>query len=118
VASSCAVPWVYPPTTINGRRYMDGGVRSTTNADLAADHDLVVIVAPIAGLGRATVDEEAEELRGAGARVEVVVPDDAALEAIGPNPLDPARRVLAAKAGLDQAPSASETLAAVRARLS
>jgi NTE family protein len=117
VASSCAVPWVYPPATINGRRYMDGGVRSTTNADLAAGHDLVVIVAPIAGFGRATVDEEADELRRAGARVEVVVPAEAALEAIGPNPLDPARRVQAAKAGLDQAPSAAEELAGVRARL-
>ena len=38
VASSCAVPWVYPPVTINGRRYMDGGARSATNADLAAGH--------------------------------------------------------------------------------
>jgi NTE family protein len=117
VASSCAVPWVYPPVTINGRRYMDGGVRSTTNADLAAGHDLVVIVAPIAGFGRATVDEEAGELRRAGARVEVVVPDPAALEAIGPNPLDPARRAQAAEAGLAQAPSAAEALAGVRAHL-
>jgi NTE family protein len=117
VASSCAVPWVYPPTTINGRRYMDGGVRSTTNADLATGNELVLIVAPISGFGRATVDEEADELRRAGARVEVVVPDAAAIEAIGPNPLDPARRAQAAEAGLAQAPSAVEALAGVRAHL-
>jgi len=117
VASSCAVPWVHPPTTIHGRRYMDGGVRSTTNADLAAGHDLVVIVAPTATLRRTSIDEEAAELRRAGARVEVVVPDAAAVEAIGPNPLDPGRRVEAAKAGLAQAPSAAEALAAVRERL-
>lgn len=117
VASSCAVPWVYPPATIHGRRYMDGGVRSTTNADVAAGHDLVVIVAPIAGLGRATVDEEAGELRAGGARVGVVVPDAAAVEAIGPNPLDPARRVRSAEAGLAQAPAVAEALDGIRARL-
>jgi NTE family protein len=117
VASSTAVPWIYPPTTINGRRYMDGGVRSTTNADLAAGHDLVVIVAPIPGFGRATVDDEADELRRAGARVEVVVPDAAAVDSIGPNPLDPARRAQAAEAGLAQASAAAEALASVRAEL-
>src|SRR5205814_3193186 len=30
VAASCAVPGVWPPVTIEGRRYIDGGVRSTT----------------------------------------------------------------------------------------
>jgi NTE family protein len=35
VASSCAVPGIFPPITINGRRYMDGGMRSATNIDLA-----------------------------------------------------------------------------------
>ncbi|MET0132050.1 MAG: patatin-like phospholipase family protein, partial [Kibdelosporangium sp.] len=40
VAASCAVPGVYPPVTIDGRRYMDGGMRTSTNADLiAADYD-------------------------------------------------------------------------------
>ncbi len=45
VAASCAIPGVYPPITIQGRRWMDGGVRSSTNADLAAGHDVVVVVA-------------------------------------------------------------------------
>src|SRR5260370_12082181 len=35
VAASSAAPLVYPPTTINGRRYIDGGTRSATNAHLA-----------------------------------------------------------------------------------
>lgn len=39
VAASCAVPLVWPPITIDGRRYIDGGVRSATNADLAAGCD-------------------------------------------------------------------------------
>ena len=45
VASSCSVPGVYPPITINGRRYIDGGMRSGSNADLATGHELVVVVA-------------------------------------------------------------------------
>ena len=35
VAASCAVPGIWPPVTIGGRRYIDGGVRSSDNADLA-----------------------------------------------------------------------------------
>jgi NTE family protein len=118
VASSCAVPWVYPPVTIGGRRYMDGGVRSATNGDLAAGHDLVLIVAPSAGMGSsAALDDEVAGLGAGGARVAVVAPDAAAVEAIGPNPLDPSRRPAAAEAGLAQAAAAFEELAGVRAHL-
>ena len=35
VASSCGAPGVFPPITIRGRRYIDGGMRSPTNADAA-----------------------------------------------------------------------------------
>ena len=42
VAASCAVPMVWQPVTIDGRRYMDGGTRSPTNADLAADRVLAL----------------------------------------------------------------------------
>jgi NTE family protein len=44
VASSCAAPLYFPPVTINGRRYMDGGVRTALNADLATGHSHVVAV--------------------------------------------------------------------------
>jgi NTE family protein len=111
VASSCAVPWVYPPVTIKGRRYMDGGVRSATNADLAAGYDRVVIVAPTGGVMHAQLDHEVTELRDGGSAVEVIVPDEAASEAIGPNPLDPGRRTAAAEAGLAQAATAAGALA-------
>jgi NTE family protein len=117
VASSCAVPWVFPPVGIKGRRYMDGGVRSATNADLAAGHELVVILAPMAGMGSAVLLQEVAELRAAGASVEVLVPDQAVLEAMGPNPLDPAYRRPTAEAGLAQAAAAAEALAEVRSRL-
>ncbi|MGO8728014.1 MAG: patatin-like phospholipase family protein [Streptosporangiaceae bacterium] len=49
VAASCAVPGVWPPVTIGGRRYVDGGVRSSDNAD--PDPGLPVEHASLAGLG-------------------------------------------------------------------
>ena len=104
VAASCAVPGVWPPVTIDGRRYIDGGVRSAANADLAADAGVVVILAPIVrGFGPITsVARQAAALR-TRARVEVVQPDAAALRAIGHNVLDPSRRPGAARAGRAQA---------------
>ena len=41
VASSCSVPGLFPPITINGRRYYDGGIRSATNFDLAEGYERV-----------------------------------------------------------------------------
>ena len=109
VASSCAVPLVYPPITIAGRRYIDGGIRSGTNADLAQGFPLVVIIAPMAGIaaGRGALDAEIAALQAAGSRVVALWPDADALAAIGPNPLDPARRVVAAEAGYAQAAHAA-----------
>ena len=64
VASSCSVPGVYPPITINGRRYIDGGMRSGSNADLATGHELVVVV----GLRTAgDAEMSAQDARAAGA---------------------------------------------------
>lgn len=105
VAASCAVPLVWPPVSIGGRRFMDGGLRSAANADLAAGHDRVVVLAPLPrGAGRLpSVAVQAGELRRAGAQVVVVSPDPAARVAIGRNVLDPARRPAAARAGLAQA---------------
>jgi NTE family protein len=102
VAASCAVPGVYPPVTIDGRRYVDGGMRSAANADLAEGHDRVVVLAPIPrGMGPlASVDAQ---VTGMVARVAVVSPDDASRRAIGRNVLDPAARAGSARAGLAQA---------------
>jgi NTE family protein len=104
VAASCAVPGVWPPIPIDGRRYIDGGVCSATNADLAAEAARVVILAPLVrGFGPIpSVDRQAAALRR-HAEVVVVQPDTAALRAFGRNVLDPARRAPAARAGLAQA---------------
>ena len=53
IASSCCVPGIFPPITINGRRYIDGGMKSATNAELAAGHDRVLVVSVTGGMERA-----------------------------------------------------------------
>lgn len=110
VASSCSVPGVFPPITIDGRRYIDGGMRSATNADLAKGHDLVVIIAlrlaggdsEMAQRMRRPLEAEMEALRDAGSRVELVTPDDTSQSAFGLNLMDARVRPAAAKAGLEQ----------------
>ncbi len=105
IGASCAVPGIWPAVTINGKRYMDGGMRSAANADLAAGHQRVVVIAPLSqGFGPiASVVRQVRELTAQGSQVSVVKPDAAALAAIGKNVLDPANRPAAAAAGYEQA---------------
>jgi len=114
VGASCAVPGVWPPVTIGSRRYVDGGMRSPANADLAAGYARVVVVAPITrGFRRAQgVARQVADL-GGDVQIAVVEPDEAALKAIGRNLLDPARRAPAARAGQVQAAREAERVAAV-----
>jgi NTE family protein len=104
VASSCAAPLVYPPATIAGRRYMDGGIRSGSNADLARGSDRIVVITPggASSFFGAALTAEVETLRGQGARVAVIEPDASAV-ILGPGALDPARRRAAAEVGYEQA---------------
>lgn len=106
VAASCAVPGVWPPVTIGGRRYMDGGVRSPDNADLAAGCDRVVIVSPLGANSEVpsllSLADAVAGLRKSGAEVTVISPDAASAEAFGANPLDPSTRGPAAEAGYAQ----------------
>jgi len=106
VASSCAVPGSWPVVRLNGRPYMDGGIRSGTNADLIGAAERVLVIAPqgygddnpVSGHLRA----ELRHLQGQGCRVDAIVPNEASLQAMGDNVLDPARRVPSAHAGLHQ----------------
>jgi NTE family protein len=114
VAASCAVPLVWPPIPIDGRAYVDGGVRSPVNADLAAGADQVVVLAPIARAARSSgrVDRQLATL-GPGVRTVTVTLDPAARRAIGRNTLDPVRRAPAARAGRAQAPRVADAVRAV-----
>jgi NTE family protein len=112
VAASCAVPLVWPPITIAGRRYIDGGVRSLANADLASGCDRVVVLAPITIALRRS-GRIATQLASLGPEVRsaVVSPDEQARKAIGSNTLDPAHRAASARAGRLQAAGVAETIA-------
>ncbi len=105
VAASCAVPGIWPPVTIAGHRYMDGGMRSATNADLAKDYERILILNPLganANFLGAGLDAEVASLQRDGSQVLVIAPDAASTTAIGMNPLDPATRQPSAKAGRAQ----------------
>lgn len=109
VGASCAVPLVWPPVTIGGRRYMDGGVRSVANVDLAAGYERLVVVAPLTEAMRREDRPAAQAAAlGKGIRSVIVSPDEAARAAIGRNVLDPAHRASAARAGWTQAASVAE----------
>jgi NTE family protein len=100
VLASCAVPGVWPAVTIGQRMYMDGAMRSTTNADLAAGADRVLIIAPsldVSATPYNDLDTELERLKPAA--VLVVRADERSQAAIGTNPLSPATRAPAAHAG-------------------
>ena len=100
VAASCAVPGIWPPVTIDGHRYIDGGVRSATSADLAAGCDRVLVITPTSADTPppwGNLDAEIELLQPAGVRV--VYADAASLAAFGTNPLSPATRGPSARAG-------------------
>jgi NTE family protein len=105
VAASSAVPGVWPPVTIGARRYIDGGVRSADNADLAVGWSEIVILSPLgydSPLPLMPLREVVATLRESGSAVTVLTPDAASAAAIGSNPLDPGTRTPAAGAGRAQ----------------
>lgn len=121
IASSCSVPGLFPPITINGRRYMDGGTHSATHADLAKGYDTAVVLAvsgtagdpELAAQFRRQLDHELIELRESGTRVELVVPDASSIRGFGPNLMDPRNAAQAAEAGLSQGNVQATTLRSI-----
>lgn len=99
VRASCAVPGRYRPVTVRGHRYVDGGVESSTNADLAGPpaFDLVVVSSAMTGPGTGPgrgpgalrrrlmgrrLSREVSAVRQRGSAVLVLEPDPAAAEAM------------------------------------
>lgn len=114
VSASCAVPLVWPPMTINGQRYVDGGVRSVANVDLARGCERLVVIAPItAALRRADSPAAQAAALGSGVRSVVVSPNAASRAAFGSNVLDPATRKQSAEAGRAQAADMASRVRAV-----
>lgn len=118
VAASCAIPGYFAPVEIAGRTYVDGGVWSPTNLDLAragrGDHVLCLVptaamsAAPAVALRglaagwRLATGVEAAAARKHGATVEVVGPDPDATRAMGSDLMNPRRRSAALDAGTRQ----------------
>jgi NTE family protein len=120
VAASTALPGLVPTVSLNGSRYIDGGVRSSENADLASGYANVVVLAPLAGRSQAPpqagqfeglrrspewgtdLASQVETLRQGGSHVVVITPDADSRAAMGTNQMDPTTRIPAARAGFAQ----------------
>jgi NTE family protein len=103
VAASCAVPGVWPPVTIDGRRCMDGGVGSIVNMSAASDCDAVLVLLPAGENSPSPFGGgAAEEVKAFPAATLAIFADEEALAAFGPNPLDPQCRKPSALAGRAQ----------------
>ncbi|TMF00384.1 MAG: patatin-like phospholipase family protein [Chloroflexi bacterium] len=114
VAASCAVPLVYPPAAIGGRRFIDGGMRSVANADLAKGFDPIVALTPLSvGHRRSRTAEGQIESLGKDIRSIVVKADARARKEMGMQSLDPAFRTSSARAGWAQATSVARAVAEV-----
>jgi NTE family protein len=121
VTASTAAPGLVATVAINGNRYMDGGMRSLDNADLASGYASVVVLSPLGGRSQAErsadpavqfeglrrfpgteLASHVEALREQGSRVEVITPDADSRAAMGTNQMDPASRIPCARAGFAQ----------------
>jgi NTE family protein len=107
VGASCAVPGVWPPVRIGDRAYVDGAVRSSVNASLAAGDPRVLVLAPQAG--PTGLVRELSRL-GAGTTVEAIAADEESLRAFGTNPLDTATGPASLDAGLRQGRAAGDVV--------
>ncbi len=123
VRASCATPWAYQPVRIGRRDYVDGAVWSATNLDVAPAHrdTQVLCLNALAGLpgahpalilareaARLRMLVETQALRGHGAAVRLVIPEDHSVGALarGARRRDARARALAAgyRQGLALAP--------------
>ncbi|QLY30209.1 patatin-like phospholipase family protein [Nocardia huaxiensis] len=106
LASSTCVPGVFPPIPIEGELYIDGGLRSSINADLALPAEVVVILEPLAHMfPRAGTDREL------GSATEIsVVPDAEAITAFGPDLFGSAALLPAYESGIRQSGDAAARL--------
>ncbi|WP_371778013.1 patatin-like phospholipase family protein [Streptosporangium subroseum] len=111
VSASGAVPGISPMVEIGGRSWVDGGMVSSANAFLAADHDQILVIAPLpAGHGGVpSVADEVAVLRKKSS-VQLIVPDSASREAIGKNIYDASRRPGSADAGRLQGIAAASSI--------
>ncbi len=85
VRAACSVPGLAGPTPIGRHRYMDGGIFSPTNADLAAGHDRILVIAPLPELAPASAEPE----RLGTSTVQTIRADEATSELFALTSFDP-----------------------------
>jgi NTE family protein len=120
VTASTALPGLVPTVSINGARYIDGGVRSAENADLASGYGTVLVLSPLGGRSQepllagqfeglrrspewgTDLASQVEALRRQGSHVEVITPDVDSRAAMGTDLMDLATRIPTARAGFAQ----------------
>jgi NTE family protein len=118
VQASCAIPGVFRPLSVDGASYVDGGVWSPTNIDVAEVKQgsrvlclnptgsmrspTATPVAAIAAVSRGAAQLEAAALRRRRASVRVISPDRDSAEAMGGQLMNPANRDQVIAAGLAQ----------------
>jgi NTE family protein len=106
VAASCSIPGFYRPVTIDGRRYVDGGLWSTSNLDILRNEqlDLVICLNPTSSLhpthawnpaermaaamramSGKRLGSEAKKLRAKGTGVVLIQPTSEDIAVMGPN---------------------------------
>ena len=127
VLASCAIPGYFEPIHRGGRSFVDGGVWSFSNLDLAdsGKGKVVICLSPagtrvegapklrgsVAAAGiRLFSWLEAASLRRNGTRVTVIRPNAEAAVAIGPSRMDPVRIEETLAAGINQGLGLAESL--------
>jgi NTE family protein len=109
VSASGAVPGISPAVRLGDREWIDGGMVSSANAQLADGYARILILAPLprGHGGIPSVAKDANFLQRS-ARVELIVPDSHSVAAIGSNIYDPDRRgdvvAAASRQGMLEAP--------------
>ncbi len=104
------------PYRIGENRYINGGYRRSSNADLAAGYGRVLVLEPFGGRSRSPLEwgmdlaTQVDELRAGGSRVETVFPDAGAGDVFNANTLDPSTRLPAARGGYAQGRALAEQL--------
>lgn len=119
-AASCAIPAVFPAVSLDGSRFTDGGLWSSSNLDVVLDSevDAAVFVGPLRSgdpFATSTLEQEIHLLESDGRRVEAIVPGPAFRDEIGArNLMNPALRGRGVELGmLDGADAADRVRALV-----
>lgn len=106
VAASCSVPGIFPPVSLAGHGWMDGGVRSSLSADAAAGHRRVlafsVQTALTGPIPAASLAQEAAIVHAAGGELRAILPDAQALAVFPDNLMDARKRAVIVEAGIAQ----------------